>query len=275
MFRLAAILALLCVSVIVAISNAATISINGGTLQAFVLDGPELPPPPPEGVTASAQPAVTTAGRFSLAGAVQVTWLPNDPDEDVTEYRVYRAQDYSGEFNRIGTAEAPAFTDGDVEEGEAYVYYVTAVNEVGESPPSDEASAEVPVDCEALEGSDGYDAAVGDGDCPELTPTPTPETTAEVLAAEDAPDATSMPESTSTPQPTPTSTPFPTRTPTVVPTATPQATETPLPTNTPAPTDTPQPTATPAPTEAPTQEPTVEPTEDPTQDPPPDVSPQP
>jgi hypothetical protein len=256
---------LLCATVVVT-GRADNLVVDACCAQLFSFEV-EHPPQQVQGVTASSQEDFASAGRFSVAIAesIQVSWLENDPDDGVSEYRVYRTKDYSGDFDQIGTSEGSSFTDGNVEEGEVYVYYVTAVNKVGESEPSDEASAEVPVDCEALEGTDAYDEAVADGDCPELTPTPTPtvEATAEVLDAEATAEGTATPEPTSTPVPT--TTPFPTNSPTSTPTLTPVATATPIPTNTPVPTPTTEPTQQPTevPTQAPTQEPTVETTQEP------------
>ena len=237
-----------------AFASAADLAVQGGALQTFV-EEVDRPPEPPDGITAQAEAGVTASGRFSLAvaEAVDVSWLENDPAERVTEYRVYRAEDHGAEFELIGTTNGTSYSDNDVEDGETYVYYVTAVNAVGESQPSDEASAVLPVDCAALEGTDDYDAAVEDGDCPALEEEAAEEgTDAESLGAETLEaDATAEPSPTDTPEPSPTSTPFPTRGPS---TATP--TTTPLPTDTPQPTPTTEPTPEPTVTEALTEVPT-------------------
>ena len=72
-------------------------------------------------------------------GHVNLTW--NAPENDggltITEYRVYR--------NGTKIATVPAnqlwYNDTNVDNGQTYTYYVTAVNAAGESPKSDEVQA--------------------------------------------------------------------------------------------------------------------------------------
>ncbi len=60
----------------------------------------------------------------------------------ITEYKVYRGTTSGGESTTpIATVTTTSYTDSTVTNGQTYYYYVTAVNSVGESSPSNEASA--------------------------------------------------------------------------------------------------------------------------------------
>jgi predicted phage tail protein len=75
---------------------------------------------------------------------VHLTWEPpvSDGNGNITEYRVYRGI-ASGSEALYATVNASTlnFTDTNVSNGVTYYYYVTAVNEFGESEPSNEVSA--------------------------------------------------------------------------------------------------------------------------------------
>ena len=75
---------------------------------------------------------------------VHLTWETpvSDGNGNITEYRVYRGI-ASGSETLYASVNASTlnFTDTNVSNGVAYYYYVTAVNELGESEPSNEVSA--------------------------------------------------------------------------------------------------------------------------------------
>jgi predicted phage tail protein len=75
---------------------------------------------------------------------VHLTWEPpvSDGNGNITEYRVYRGL-ASGSETLYATVNASTlnFTDTNVSNGVAYYYYVSAVNEFGESESSNEVSA--------------------------------------------------------------------------------------------------------------------------------------
>ena len=79
----------------------------------------EFPPAVPAGLT-----AVPTAGSIELA------W-DRDTEPDLAGYRIYRAAP-GGEFTKIGeTAEAPSYSDKQVESGKQYRYTVSAFDKSG------------------------------------------------------------------------------------------------------------------------------------------------
>ena len=79
----------------------------------------EFPPAAPAGLT-----AVPTTTSIELA------W-DRDTEPDLAGYRVYRAAP-GGEFEKIGeTAEAPSYSDKQVESGKQYRYAVSAFDKAG------------------------------------------------------------------------------------------------------------------------------------------------
>jgi hypothetical protein len=70
---------------------------------------------------------------------VSLTW---DAVADAESYHVYRAEG-DGHFDQIASVDDPSYDDTDVEIGNTYRYFVTAIPENGlESGPSNEAEAE-------------------------------------------------------------------------------------------------------------------------------------
>ncbi len=91
------------------------------------------PPSPPQNLSAS-----------SGNGFVDLSWeLPQDSgNPPFTEYRIYRGLSLgSEEFLTSVSSDTTSYHDTEVTNGTTYWYYVTAVNSVGESNPSNEVSA--------------------------------------------------------------------------------------------------------------------------------------
>src|SRR5437773_1915476 len=93
---------------------------------------PATPPDAPQGLTA-------TAGD----GTVDLAWSApgSDGGSPITNYKVYRGGSSNGETLLDTIGDVLSYTDTSVTNGNTYYYKVTAVNEVGEGPPSNEASA--------------------------------------------------------------------------------------------------------------------------------------
>ena len=93
-------------------------------------------PAAPTGLTATGQ-----------VGAISLTWSANAAADNVTGYNVYRASGLSGTFGsatKIASAgTATTYTDTPLASNSNWTYFVTAVNAVGESGPSNAASATV------------------------------------------------------------------------------------------------------------------------------------
>jgi len=78
---------------------------------------------------------------------VNLTWSPpaDDGGAPITEYRIYRSTSLGNEqFLAVVSSEITWYNDTLVANGITYYYYVTAVNEVGESNPSNEVNVTVP-----------------------------------------------------------------------------------------------------------------------------------
>ena len=77
------------------------------------------------------------------SSGLQITlqWSENDNDEAVTKYNVYYSSEENGVFKFIGYTENNSFIHPSVLSDTAY-YYVTAVNDKGESEPSKTAKAQ-------------------------------------------------------------------------------------------------------------------------------------
>jgi len=79
----------------------------------------EFPPAVPAGLTA-----------VPTASSIELTW-DRDTEPDLAGYRIYRAAS-GGEFEKIGeTAEAPSYSDKQVESGKQYRYAVSAFDKAG------------------------------------------------------------------------------------------------------------------------------------------------
>ena len=93
---------------------------------------PPTPPDPPQGLTA-------TAGD----GTVDLAWSApgSDGGSPITNYKVYRGTSSNGESFLTELGDVLSFSDSGLTNGQTYYYYVTAVNSIGDSGPSNEASA--------------------------------------------------------------------------------------------------------------------------------------
>ena len=211
----------------VATASAAVLTVEGGTLQVFVLPvSIPVPSPTPEAPSGleceflsflqarliwAASPTSGAATGDSdeepIAHCLSLDWEDNT-ESDLAGYKVYRSLDSGEPYDFVADTEESCYADCGLESG-TYFYVVTAFDQAGnESDYSNKASGTIP---EPI---------------PTDTPTPTP-----------------TPEPTETVEPTPTQEPTgtPTPEPTEEPTATPVPTDTPTPTETPTPTDTPTP----------------------------------
>ena len=77
-------------------------------------------------------------------GYITLRWDPpaDDGGSAITNYRIYKSTSSGGEryLTQVG-ASTTTYTDSSVSKGITYYYYVTAVNSVGESQPSNEVNA--------------------------------------------------------------------------------------------------------------------------------------
>src|SRR5205823_6474934 len=89
-------------------------------------------PSPPRSLSAAAGDARVTLG-----------WLApsSDGGSPITNYKIYRGTSSSGKSLLTTVGNVSAYTDTGVTNGVTYYYVVTAVNGIGESDPSGEASA--------------------------------------------------------------------------------------------------------------------------------------
>jgi fibronectin type 3 domain-containing protein len=86
-----------------------------------------------EEIGADTPPAPENLIGVFTGSSVVLTWDEVD-EQDISIYRIYRAE--GGEFEMIGEALTPAFTDRDVKADTKYYYRVTAVSS-SESPLSE------------------------------------------------------------------------------------------------------------------------------------------
>jgi hypothetical protein len=71
------------------------------------------------------------------ANATHLSWQPNDPAEAISEYRIYRrSRTDSGGFQLFDTVPGDVTAYTDTTTGCGHMYYITAFNARGESPPS-------------------------------------------------------------------------------------------------------------------------------------------
>jgi hypothetical protein len=75
----------------------------------------------------------------SGAGFNKVTWTTNVANDNIVRYDVYRANGSGASFGSaslIGSSSGNTYTDNTAAPGQAYTYFVVAVNEVGAAPAS-------------------------------------------------------------------------------------------------------------------------------------------
>lgn len=99
----------------------------------------------------SAPPAV---GVTPMLQGFAIDWAPPPSPIPIEGYRVYRRDD-EGEAKSVGhaTANVHSFFDVNVEPRHAYSYFVTAINFLGEGPPSEVVVGAIPD--QGLTGSSG------------------------------------------------------------------------------------------------------------------------
>src|SRR5207253_2086905 len=97
------------------------------------------PPPAPATPPGAPQGLVATAGDAT----VTLTWSApsSNGGSPITNYRIYRGTSSNGETLKATIGNVLTYTDTTVTNGVTYYYQVTAVNEAGEGPRSNEASA--------------------------------------------------------------------------------------------------------------------------------------
>lgn len=85
--------------------------------------------------------------QVGTAHSVTLTWVAPTTGDAPTSYNVKRALVSGGPYATIGSTAAPTvtFTDTAVSAGTTYFYVVTAANSAGESGPSNEVSAAIPL----------------------------------------------------------------------------------------------------------------------------------
>jgi len=75
---------------------------------------------------------------------VHLQWVESDEKDETDQYKVYRATSELGPFQCLGSTnilKRHRYVDYNVENGKTYYYYVTALNEIGESVPSETVQA--------------------------------------------------------------------------------------------------------------------------------------
>ena len=108
----------------------------------FLAGSDATPPPPPPPTTNPTPPRSLVANRPLSGIGVKLTWLAptSNGGSAVTGYRVYRHA-VGGSYTLVKTlGVATSYRDRTTTSGQAYYYEVTAVNAIGESAPSNEAS---------------------------------------------------------------------------------------------------------------------------------------
>jgi hypothetical protein len=76
-----------------------------------------------------------TAESLVLSTEPHVVILNWQPSPQANSYRIHRAPRLGGPYQEIATSTAPTFLDF-ISAPATFYYYVTAINEHGESPPS-------------------------------------------------------------------------------------------------------------------------------------------
>ena len=106
--------------------------------QIIQIPGLSSPPPPPT-IPSAPQNLQTSAGNAT----VPLSWSApsNNGGSQITNYNIYRSTSSGTETLLATTGNALSYTDNTVTNGQTYFYKVSAVNSVGESSQSNEASA--------------------------------------------------------------------------------------------------------------------------------------
>ena len=97
--------------------------------------------------TPSGSVSITLDGSaVSETYAVNLTWnAPTESYDPVAGYQIYRAVNNSGNYALLTTTASTAYTDGTVQNGDNYSYYVRSVDAEGnESAPSNIYTATIP-----------------------------------------------------------------------------------------------------------------------------------
>src|SRR5437867_4444093 len=99
---------------------------------------PNAPPPPPTPPSAPTNLAATGGNA-----QVGLTWQApgSNGGSPITNYKIYRGTASGGETLVATIGNQLSYSDGGLTNGVTYYYKVSAVNNVGEGPPSNEASA--------------------------------------------------------------------------------------------------------------------------------------
>src|SRR3989440_474235 len=99
---------------------------------------PSAPPPPPSPPSAPTN-LVATAGNAQVG----LTWQApgSNGGSAITNYKIYRGTSSNGETLIATIGNQLSYSDGGLTNGVTYYYQVSAVNNVGEGPRSNEASA--------------------------------------------------------------------------------------------------------------------------------------
>ena len=80
-----------------------------------------------------------------MAHSASLSWATGAGADPATSYIISRATVQAGPFTTIGTSTVLNYVDNTVVGGNTYYYEVEAVNSAGESGPSNEVTAVIPV----------------------------------------------------------------------------------------------------------------------------------
>ena len=120
-----------------AIGSDGTVYIGSGDDLLAIGSPGKLPPSQPKNLVVT-----------DSASLLDLEWqIPDyDSDSPIMEYKIYRG-DSSGTELYYHTVKAPStdYRDDDIQKGHTYFYYVTAINEYGESEPSNTVSASIEI----------------------------------------------------------------------------------------------------------------------------------
>src|SRR5437763_3442387 len=120
---------------------------------------PNAPPPPPTPPSAPTN-LVATAGNAQVG----LTWQApaSNGGSPITNYRIYRGTSSNGETLKATIGNVLTYTDTSVTNGVTYYYQVSALNNVGEGPRSNEASATPTAPATPPGAPQGLGATAGD-----------------------------------------------------------------------------------------------------------------